>query len=262
MNHLEQDESPDWNDDVDAFENQLRSLCPTPPARTWSSVSDSIETSINQAPTDFDIAPSPATSMWTPIISHSITAAIGLAFGVALMWMQMPSDNQVANDQSPAEPTKAQAIAAESKTQDTALIADKASSNHRSQPKQTQPSHRFGRTNWNSTTLRVFGSTNKRLASGRDWMMESNADQRLSQPENSDEIEADYKPIDKPVLSPGSFRRILDDLTCLPILVPGNCKIRDMDGSERFCHREHREKYSQELYAINGLNSCGTQRHF
>ena len=140
MNHLDQDESPDWKDDIDAFEDQLRSLRPTPPARSWNSMSESIETTLGRTSADHSI--SPATSVWRPIISHSITAAIGLAVGVAVMLLQPLGDpglvDATGNSNSSSLPIqvvddqasdRSQRTASDLQTQDSVLVAGQNVSN-------------------------------------------------------------------------------------------------------------------------------------
>lgn len=234
MNHLDQDESPDWKDDIDAFEDQLRSLRPTPPARSWNSMSESIETTLGRTSADHSI--SPATSVWRPIISHSITAAIGLAVGVAVMLLQPLGDpglvDATGNSNSSSLPIqvvddqasdRSQRTASDLQTQDSVLVAGQNVSNGHRQAKLLRRSHRLSQTNWNSTALRAFGSTDERLVSGREWLMEPSRDQRFAQPEDSDAgstrlDQTDHESIDEPVLSPRSFPRSLDDLTYLPTL--------------------------------------------
>ena len=102
MNHFDPDESNDWKDDIDAFEQQLRSLRPTPAAQSADSIAQSIESPLDQpavVPTG-----NPASSFWQPIVSHSLTAAIGVAVGVAVMLARPSSDlfttTDNANDQA------------------------------------------------------------------------------------------------------------------------------------------------------------------
>jgi len=232
MNHLGQDESDDWKNDIDAFENQLRLLRPTPPARSWSSMSESMETALDQTPADLSIAP--ATSVWRPVISHSITAAIGLAVGVAVMLLQPPGDPglidtadnsnssgapiQLVDDQAP---DRSQRIASDLQTQDSVLVAGQNFPNRHQQAKLLRRSDRLSQTNLSSTTLRVFGSTDERLVNGRAWLMEPSRDQRFTQPDDSGSLDNrvdqnDHDSVDEPVLSPRSFLRSLDDLTYLP----------------------------------------------
>ena len=231
MNHFDQDESPDWKDDFDAFENQLRSLRPTPPARSWNSMSESMETRLGQTLPDLSITP--ATSVWRPIISHSVTAALGLAVGVAVMLMQplgvsggmgttgnshrssLPS--QLVDDQTPS---RSQEIASDLQTEDSVLVAGQNFPNRQRQAKLSRRSTRLRQANWNSMTLRAFGATDRRLVSGREWLMEPNREQCFTHREDSDGRDArsdqtDYEPVDKPVLSPRSFPRSLYDLTYL-----------------------------------------------
>ena len=48
MNHFDPDESNDWKDDIDSFEQQLRSLRPTPAAQSADSIAQSIESPLDQ----------------------------------------------------------------------------------------------------------------------------------------------------------------------------------------------------------------------
>ena len=221
MNHLDQDETPDWNDDIDALENQLRSLRPTP-ARSWDSIAESIEESRNQSRPAANVAPSmPA---WASIASHTVTAAIGLSVGVAIMLMQPSNDpgliDTTGNSSDSNAPVqlvddqvtdKAHQIASDLEAPEATLVADKKLPGRR----------RLSRANWSSSPLRVFGSTDERWVNGHDWLMEPNRDQDFNLPEDSDadtnDSERTYdEPIDKPVLSPGSFRQVIDELTYLP----------------------------------------------
>ncbi len=240
MNHLDQDESPDWKDDIGAFENQLRSLRPAPPIRSWDSMCEAIETTLDQTVTKHSIFS--ATSVWRPIFSHAVTATIGLAVGVAVMLVQPLGDpggiDATGNSNSSSvpiqrvddqAPDRSQGIALDLQKLDPALVVGQEFPNRHRQVKLLLPSNRLGQTNRNSTTLRAFGSTDERLVRGREWLMEPSRDQRLAKPNTSGSFDTpvdqtDHQPVDKPVLSPRSFPRSLDDLTSLPISDKSFCK--------------------------------------
>ena len=88
MNHLDPNELPDWDDDIDAFEQQLRAIRPAPPAREFSSIVDSLAVLPEQSTA---ASVSANTSMWRPIVSHAVTATIGLAVGVGVMLLMQPA---------------------------------------------------------------------------------------------------------------------------------------------------------------------------
>jgi len=239
MSQKDQDESPEWSDDIEAFENQLRSLRPAPPARSWSSVAESIEASFDEvaektivSPKKASVSSVPTTSAWKTVVSHCVTAAIGLAVGVAVMSMRPDNDPGLIDTTGDSDisngpvllvdkqvPEKIQSPASEVETPDAVLVADKTPRNRR----------RLSQASWKPTTLRVFGSANERLASGREWLLESSSEQDFSSAEDSNTSNTKFegtsdKPVDQPALSPRSFRRFLDDLTYTPNSDNSFCK--------------------------------------
>ena len=163
MNHLNPDESPDWDDDIDAFEQQLRAIRPAPPAREFSSIADSLAVLPEQTTAAANVRAN--TSMWRPIVSHAVTAALGLAVGVGVMLLMQPT-GVPASAGSPENPADLSAsvelVNNPSPDQDSQNITTPeavASADYR-QPEPVWQPHRG--------PLRAFGSVDARLASMRD----------------------------------------------------------------------------------------------
>ena len=222
MNHFDPDESPDRNNDIDAFEQQLRSLRPTPPTQSWDSAAESME-----PPDDLPAlvsSPVRAASWWRSVVSHSLTAAAGLAVGIGVMVASQPKlanqTNSVgtANDQPSAQgqgiDSTHQSLAGTTRT--APLAEDSGDSWKPMEPRWR--THRFSQANMNSGPLTAFGTIDRRLVRSDDWQQEQQTrdlNQSTEPDENGDWLDpSNETPVDQPVLSPGSLQLFLDELTC------------------------------------------------
>ena len=225
MSPTDQNDSQDSDKEVAAFEQQLRSICPSPPAQSWSSVADAIEASHDQPAVVANVKPQ--TSAWRPLVSHSITAILGAAIGVAVM-LALPQNDSVFR-QTEILPTEANSIGdytdqqnladkqsrhAELEEAPSLATGSKASSWSKRQAVPHWQSQRFTRTALRSGPLRILGSIN---ASGRPRRSKaiSNASQN---PTDSDGDDSSSKQVDgllfedEPVLSPRSLHLFFDEL--------------------------------------------------
>ena len=229
MNHLNPDESPDWDDDIDAFEQQLRAIRPAPPAREFSSIADSLAVLPEQTTAAANVRAN--TSMWRPIVSHAVTAALGLAVGVGVMLLMQPKPNDVpasvgspknlADSHASVELVNTPSPNGDSQNVTTPEVV--ASADYR-QPEPVWQSHRG--------PLRAFGSIDARLASVRDWpLQDQHHDVRQSNDDVSDsDIEYNNLPADKPPLSPRSLHLFLNDLTYSPTSDNPFCLAKDFSS--------------------------------
>ena len=226
MNHLNPDESPDWDDDIDAFEQQLRAIRPAPPAREFSSIADSLAVLPEQTTAAANVRAN--TSMWRPIVSHAVTAALGLAVGVGVMLLMQPT-GVPASAGSPENSADLSAsvelVNNPSPDKDSPNVAtpEAASADYR----QREPVWRSHR-----GPLRAFGSIDARLASMRDWQpQDQHHDVRQSNDDVSDsDIEYNNLPADKPPLSPRSLHLFLNDLTYSPTSDNPFCLAKDFSS--------------------------------
>ena len=223
MNHLNPDESPDWDDDIDAFEQQLRAIRPAPPSREFSSIADSLAVLPEQTTIAANVRAN--TSMWRPIVSHAVTATIGLAVGVGVMLLMQPTGIPASAgtpENSVDLSASVELVNNPSPDKDSQNVATpKAASADYRQPEPVWRSHRG--------PLRAFGSIDARLASMRDWQPQ---DQHHGfRPFNDDVSDSDIEyndlPADKPPLSPRSFHLFLNDLTYSPTSDNPFCLAKD-----------------------------------
>lgn len=236
MKDIDHDESQDSNEDADAFEQQLRSLRPSPPTQSWSSIAESIEATLDQPAVVPNVQP--ATSAWRSVVSHSITAAIGLALGVALM-LTLPRDNSISTQPAipPADANAVQLVdqqdtdmkAGVNRTAPKSVATMESSHMEDQHPAQDWRSHRL-RTALRSGPLRAFGSISDpdRLTrtETNSNSIQNSTQQRESNDSDSSIGQPDDWPLDQPVLSPRSFHLFLDELTCLPTSNIPFCKAK------------------------------------
>ena len=226
MNHLNPDESPDWDDDIDAFEQQLRAIRPAPPSREFSSIADSLAVLPEQTTTAANVRAN--TSMWRPIVSHAVTATIGLAVGVGVMLLMQPTSVPASAgtpENSVDLSASVELVNNPSPDKDSQNVATpKAASADYRQPEPVWRSHRG--------PLRAFGSIDARLASMRDWQpQDQHHDVRQSNDDVSDsDIEYNNLPADKPPLSPRSLHLFLNDLTYSPTSDNPFCSAKDFSS--------------------------------
>lgn len=227
MSHLDPDKSPDWNDDNDAFEQQLRALRPTPPTQNWSSMEESIDGLGTPFAERNELASrvAPASSVLRPVISHSLTAAIGLAVGVGLMLIQQSGNSTAIEPVETAEQGNAGIEVATAQPPAETLTADTDSQPRQRIKASPWRSHRFDDTYRNDANrldrpLTAFGSINARLVRSNNWpkQREANELNQANEPTEDDGWldRPDDMPVDQPVLSPRSLQLFLDDLTCAP----------------------------------------------
>ena len=226
MNHLNPDESPDWDDDIDAFEQQLRAIRPASPAREFSSIADSLAVLPEQTTAAANVRAN--TSMWRPIVSHAVTAAIGLAVGVGVMLLMQPTGvpTSAGSPENSADlSASVELVNNPSPDKDSPNVAtpEAASADYR-QPEPVWRSYRG--------PLRAFGSIDARLASMRDWQpQDQHHDVRQSNDDVSDsDIEYNNLPADKPPLSPRSLHLFLNDLTYSPTSDIPFCSAKDFSS--------------------------------
>ena len=226
MNHLNPDESPDWDDDIDAFEQQLRAIRPAPPAREFSSIADSLAVLPEQTTAAANVRAN--TSMWRPIVSHAVTAAIGLAVGVGVMLLMQPTGVPA----SAGSPENSADLSASVELVNNPS-PDKDSPNVAT-PEAAPADYRQPEPVWRSYRgpLRAFGSIDARLASMRDWQPQ---DQHHGfRPSNDDVSDSDIEyndlPADKPPLSPRSLHLFLNDLTYSPTSDNPFCSAKDFSS--------------------------------
>ena len=226
MNHLNPDESPDWDDDIDAFEQQLRAIRPAPPSREFSSIADSLAVLPEQTTIAANVRAN--TSMWRPIVSHAVTATIGLAVGVGVMLLMQPTSVPASAgtpENSVDLSASVELVNNPSPDKDSQNVAtpEAASADYR-QPEPVWRSHRG--------PLRAFGSIDARLASMRDWQpQDQHHDVRQSNDDVSDsDIEYNNLPADKPPLSPRSLHLFLNDLTYSPTSDNPFCSAKDFSS--------------------------------
>ena len=233
MSPIDQNDSQDSDKEVVAFEQQLRSICPSPPAQSWSSVADAIEASLDQPTVVANVKP--LTSAWRSLVSHSITTAIGAAIGVAVM-LALPQNDSVSNQT--AIPLPAASSAGDFGTQHN--LADEQpdkQSHHASLEKAPSlatgseafswsnqrsasnwQSQRFTRTALHSGPLRILGSINN-FSYPRRSKTSPIASQNPTQRRDSDDDDSTIEQIDgsffedEPVLSPRSLHLFFDELT-------------------------------------------------
>lgn len=232
MSHLDPDESQDWNDDIDAFEQQLRAIRPTAPTQSFSSIDESQEPATEQPSVVTSTSISTTTSMRRLVLSHAATAMIGLAAGVVVMLMRQPSipasNGTSGIHNSSGTPTEL--VDTRSSNQPQRFASDQKTPRHMGEPFQatlgrSEPSarsSRFSEANLNSGSLRAFGPINDRLASSRDWLTQPDISQRSHQPTTSEVNDnsndrPDDVPVEQPVLSPRSLHLLLNDLSYSPI---------------------------------------------
>ena len=217
MSHLEPDELPDWNDDNDALEQQLRGLRPTP-AQPWSAISESIdgsqtELATNRAPVSSSVLPA--------VLSHSLTAAIGLAVGVgAMLLIQQRSDSATTQAAVATEELHVGVeLAAEQPATETPLLVEESPTVPSTNQSLWRP-HRFGNTDVNNVLrdlrpLTVFGAIDARLVRSDDWPKQHEINELNSSDESDgDDDQPDDMPVERPVLSPRSFHLFFNDLSC------------------------------------------------
>ena len=211
MNHLDRDESSRWDDDIDAFEQQLRAIRPTDPALPWAAIEETLETRLSVAPVGGKA------SVWRSIISHAVTAAIGLAVGVALMLMQsakVPASVDAAGE--PRDTVGSVEMAEQQSSSAVRSIADDQESTIAEKAQQPQyrrwNSLRFSDASLRAGSLRAFGEIGDRLVSGRD---QDRRDQSIG---GSSDFQVEDSSADGPVLSPRSLDVFLKDLTRSPSL--------------------------------------------
>ena len=233
MSPIDQDDSQDSDKEVVAFEQQLRSICPSPPAQSWSSVADAIEASLDQPTVVANVKP--LTSAWRSLVSHSITTAIGAAIGVAVM-LALPQNDSVSNrtaiplpsassagdfgtqhNLSDEQPDKQSHRAGLQKAPSLATGSEASSwSNQRSAS--DWQSQRFTRTALHSGPLRILGSIND-FSYPRRSKTSPSASQNPTQRRDSDDDDSTIEQIDgsffedEPVLSPRSLHLFFDELT-------------------------------------------------
>jgi hypothetical protein len=228
MSHSNQNEAQNHDDGLDPFEQQLRSFQPMQSTRSWNSTSDSIEASLAR-PASVDHQ-NPTASAWRPLISHAVTAAIGLAIGAATILMlqpRQPASQPTAStfDPNPKsvdrndDPTldKSKQIP-RTKNQVSAHDTAEHPYTKRQQPDNHSRIQPIRRTISLSLPLRVFGVTNdltQRLRTGRGiGHGEQFARPRESEGEDS-QIEQS-EDAQRPRLSPRSLHLFFDELTSCP----------------------------------------------
>lgn len=81
---------PDYKDDLSAFEQQLRSIDPTPPQTAWQDVSPMLEQSHRVSANSARVAPPSSTARWLRIVTHSAAILIGIGIGALWMMLQPP----------------------------------------------------------------------------------------------------------------------------------------------------------------------------
>ena len=233
MNPIDPNDLQNSDKEVAAFEQQLRSIRPSPPAQSWSSIADSIEASLDQPTVVANIKPT--TSAWRPLFSHSITAAIGVLIGAALMLT--PPQKNSASSQTEIPPTElnsagdfaSQRNLADEQRNERPLQADfektpslatgnEASSWSNQRSASDWKSQRFTRTALRSGPLRILGSINDSDRPLRSKAI-SNASQSPTQYRDPDGDDSSSKQVDgllfedEPVLSPRSLHLFIDELT-------------------------------------------------
>ncbi len=201
---------PDESDDLQALEQQLRSLRPTPPELALMVPAQKVQASLAQP----GPAPVVTTSGWKPIISHSIAAAVGLAVGAAIMLMQTYKSNETEietarvshSSNQPENQTPAQSSG------DVQLVDQK--------PESSEPENRFPKQRRFQRGAFELSGTQKLCALGP--MGDVNVDAARLQPlesastqDDSDGSSIEVLP-QRPVLSPRRIKLLLDDLTWLP----------------------------------------------
>ena len=238
MSHLEHDESHDWREDADAIEQQLRSLRPSPPPLTWSSIAESIEASLDQPAVVTKAGPTK--SAWRSVASHSLTAAIGIAFGVALMLTLQQDNSDATRPKTLTETNTAAELVDQQDTGVTPVIAnahetESLATNDPSSMRDQQSapdwrSQRFTRTGLRTGPLRVFGSIDNSGRLRRTEIDFNSSRNQTRQHELDDDLSienADDLLPDDPVLSPRSLHIFLDELTHSPTSDVPFCKAKD-----------------------------------
>ena len=216
MNYLDHDESDEWNDDISSFEEKLRSLSPTAPEKSWDAVVETIE--METAPVDRPAVVSgvPATSFWKPVISHAVTAALGLMAGVAVMLAQRTN-----------QPASVSKVVAQDEKVEAGRYDDPRAD--KTQPEilerenetvELVTQRRFLQSGSRSGTLRAFGPNFGQFAQRDGWLLRADREEfsRLGDPvaEEGGTLSKPAATPSTPVLSPRSFDSLLYELSSSP----------------------------------------------
>lgn len=233
MSYRESDESWDWNEDIDAFEHQLRAVRPTAPVQTWDSISERIESSYSQTmpASSSTVRSSAPSSAWRSVVSHSLTAAIGLAVGSGLMLNRPDSklsgtetrvgEASITRLESEIKQPSTQIRPADSgyETKFTASTTGMGSQFWQQPIHRGWPLHRSLHDNLRGQTLTAFGSIHTRFGIDDDWRKKTDRSEILQPGSSGGDATIEYPnrdPVDRPVLSPRSLHLFFDDLTYAP----------------------------------------------
>ena len=197
MSKRNQDQLQNWNEEPTEFEQQLRSIEPVPPKKTWSSVAQAIDASQDL------VSAKPKMNVWRSILSHCVTAAVGLVVGVAIMESRLPESAPAIIRSSGIGLSAADV-----------LTTNEGQEMIHHPPSASLRSSRSDQAREVSTTLRAYNSIScfHRLVSDELNSVTPQHDSGAGDL-NEEDVELEELPAKRPVLSPRSSLLLLDDLT-------------------------------------------------